>query len=107
LVQVSVALQHGTLAEQLWLVVPHTGTDAALQVPLVAPAGIAHDVPAQQSPFAVQVLSNPWQEEGVPEPSVQSAQVPLVQVPLQQSAAPAQVPPVSLHVVDDSVRRHA
>lgn len=105
--QVSVALQHGMVAEQLWPVVPHTATGAAWHLPLVAPGEIVHDVPAQQSPFAVQVLSRPWQEDGVSEPFVKSAQVPLVHVPLQQSPAPAQLPLVSLHVVDDSVRRHA
>ncbi len=108
LVQASVALQHGVLVEQLWLVSAHTAVDA-LQVPLVAPAGMEQEVPTQQSASTVQLASTAWQElpPVVPVPPVpaQSAHVPLVaplgmvQVPLQQSVPAAQVPPVSLQVV--------
>jgi hypothetical protein len=115
LVQTSPALQHRTVAEQLWLVLAQT--DAATQVPEVAPAGMAQEVPAQQSAFTVQVPFTAWQEDGgvpvLPPLPVQSAQVPLVapaamvQVPLQQSVPAAQVPPVSLQVLDDVGSRHA
>ncbi|HEX9106461.1 MAG TPA: hypothetical protein VF832_04525 [Longimicrobiales bacterium] len=109
----SVALQHWTVAEQLSLVAAHT--DAATHVPPVAPAGIAHDVPAQQSAFAVQVSPSFWHEVEVPEPLVQSAQAPVVlpgsmlQVPLQQSVPAEHVPPVSLQSVPGGVpgRRQA
>lgn len=107
-VQVSVALQHCTVAEQLWLVLAHT--EAAAQVPEVAPAGMAQEAPAQQSLLVVQVPPTPWQEEGVPEPPLPSAQVPLTHEPLQQSVAAValvQTPPASLHVVDDAGSRQA
>ena len=109
--QVSVALQHGTPVEQLWLVAAHTAT-GAWQVPCVAPSGIPQAEPAQQSPSAVQVPPEAWQEVDVPEPPgpVQSAHLPLVQVPLQQSVPAAQLPPVNLQVVTGVVPvpgRHA
>lgn len=113
LVHASVALQHSTAAEQLWVVAAQT--EAATHVPLVAPAGTAHDVPAQQSAFAVQVSPSFWHELEVPEPFVQSPQAPVVlpgsmlQVPLQQSVPAEHVPPVSLQSVPGVVpgRRHA
>ncbi len=114
-VQVSVALQHWTVAEQLWLVLAQT--DAAAQVPEVEPAGMAQEVPAQQSAFTVQVPPTAWQEDGggepEPPPLVQSAQVPvvapagMVQLLLQQSVVAAQLPPVSLHVLDEPGGRQA
>ncbi len=98
-VQVSVALQQETRVEQLWLVSAHTTNDE-VHVPLVAPAGMEQDVPAQQSVPTVQLAPAAWQDEPVPPvPAVQSPQLPLVQVPLQQSVLIEQVPPVSLHVV--------
>ena len=99
LVHVSVALQHRTPAEpveQLWVVAAHTA--AAWQVPCVAPSGMLQAEPAQQSASPVQVPPVAWQEVDVPEPSVQSAHLPLVQVPLQQSVPAVQVPPVSLQM---------
>jgi len=56
-VQVSVALQHGTVAEQLWFASAHTLT--VWHVPLVAPGGIAQLYPAQQSPSTVQLAPPP------------------------------------------------
>lgn len=99
LVQVSVALQHGTPVEQLWLVAAHTAT-AAWQVPCVAPSGIPQAEPAQQSTSPVQVPPGAWQEVDVPEPPgpVQSAHLPLVQRPLQQAVPAVQAPPVSRQV---------
>ena len=112
-VQASASLQQCTEAEQVWLVAAHT--EAATHVPLVAPAGMAQDVPAQQSAFSVQVWPSSWQDVEVPEPSVQSAQTPVVvpgsmlQVPLQQSVPASHVPPVSLQNVPGAVpgRRQA
>ncbi len=106
---VSVALQHGTPVEQLWLVAAHTAA-AAWQVPCVAPSGIPQAEPAQQSASPVQVPPGAWQDVDDPEPPVQSAHLPLVQVPLQQSVPAAQLPPVSLQVVTGVVPvpgRHA
>jgi hypothetical protein len=96
LVHVSVALQHGTPVEQLWLVAAHTA--AAWQVPCVEPSGMPQAEPAQQSASPVQVPPGAWQEVDEPEPPVQSAHLPLVQVPLQQSVPAAQLPPVSLQI---------
>jgi hypothetical protein len=98
LVHVSVALQHGTPVEQLWLVAAQTA--AAWQVPCVEPSGMLQAEPAQQSPSTVQLAPDAWQEPppGVPVPPVQSPHLPLVQVPLQQSVPAAQVPPVSRQV---------
>jgi hypothetical protein len=59
-VQESVALQQGTVAEQLWVVSAHTA--AASHVPCVAPAGTAQERPAQQSPFTVQLWPEAMQE---------------------------------------------
>jgi hypothetical protein len=100
LAQVSVALQHGVPVEQLWEVLAHTGVDDAAHLPLVAPAGTSQRVPAQQSASTVQLASGGWQEEPAP---VQSAHLPLVQVPLQQVAPVAQAPPLRLQVVPGAV----
>jgi len=105
-VHVSVALQHGVLVEQVWFVSAHTKV-GAVHVPLVAPAGMEQEVPAQQSGSTVHVAPAAWQElppVPVPPVPVQSPHLPLVaplamvQVELQQSVLPVQVPPVSLHV---------
>ncbi len=110
----SVALQHGTVVEQVWLVWAHDDEGALWHVPLVAPGAIEHERLAQQSLFTVQ----PWPEleqaaiGGVPPPPdvLGSAQSPSTQVWLQQSVAAVAVvhaPPVSLHVGDELGRRHA
>ena len=104
-VHVSVALQHRVLVEQVWFVSAHTKV-GGVHVPLVAPAGMEQEVPAQQSASTVQVAPAAWQElpPVVPPGPVQSPHLPLVaplamlQVPLQQSVPAAQVPPVSLQV---------
>ncbi len=103
-VQVSVALQHGVVAEQLWLVFAQAL--AAWHVPLVVPGWIAQERPAQQSPLTVQVPLACWQDEP-PEPPVQSAHTPFVQVPLQQSVPAVHCPPVSLQVFEDVGSRQA
>ena len=102
---VSVAPQQGTVAEQLWLVCAQAA--APWQVPLVVPAGMAQERPAQQSPFTVHRAPD---AEQVGLTLVASAHVPSTQVPLQQSAAAVavvQLPPVSLQVEDEVARRHA
>jgi hypothetical protein len=110
-VQTSDALQHGTVAEQLWVVSPHT--DAAEHVQCVAPAGMAQESPAQQSPFTVQVSPEVMQEPGCSTPpDVKSPHFMLpfasaTHDPLQQSAATVQVPPVSLQVGEAPGGRHA
>jgi hypothetical protein len=110
--QSSLALQQGTVEEQLWFVSAHAA--AALHVPLVAPAGISQALPAQQSPSTVQLPLSPTQEGGAPVvlPHVHPAPLHaepsgLAQDPLQQSVAAAQLPPVSLQVGDEPGRRHA
>jgi hypothetical protein len=114
LVQVSVALQHGTVAEQLCVVCPHT--DATAHVPEVAPAGIEQEAPAQQSAFTVQLPPTAMQPVPPPPPPpvppplpLQSAHLWSVQVPLQQSVAAAHVPPLSLQALLGGVvgSRHA
>ena len=60
-VHVSVALQHGVLVEQVWFVSAHTKV-GAVHVPLVAPAGMEQEVPAQQSGSTVHVAPAAWQE---------------------------------------------
>ena len=109
-VHVSDALQHGVPVEQVWFVSAHTMV-AEVHVPLVAPAGMEQEVPAQQSASTVQVAPAAWQElpPVVPPVPVQSPHLPLVaplamvQVELQQSVLPVQVPPVSLQVVPGAV----
>jgi hypothetical protein len=103
--QLSIALQQGTVEEQLRFVSAHTL--AAWHVPLVAPGAMLQEEPAQQSPFTVQLSPASWQEDGVPEPPVQSAQRPSVQVPLQQASALVQTAPVSLHVLEEVGSRQA
>jgi hypothetical protein len=55
LLHTSVALQHGIVSEQAWLVWAHVGgATGAVHVPCVAPGGIAQVSGVQQSPFTVQ-----------------------------------------------------
>jgi len=86
----SVVLQQGTAAEQLWPDAAHVCT-GFWQVPLVAPAGIEQVVPAQQSASTVQAP---------PLPMHGAAHVPALQIPEQQSVLVAQVAPLMWQVDD-------
>jgi hypothetical protein len=104
----SVAVQQVTPAEQLWLVLAQAA--APWQVPLVAPAGMSQERPAQQSPLKVQPAPDAEQVDVGVGVLVASPHLSFTQLPLQQSVAAValvQLPPVSLQVEDEVGSRQA
>ncbi len=87
-----VASQHGTVLEQVSPRLPQVvpPPDVDWHVPLVAPAGMAQAVPAQQSAFAVQ--TPPEATHGV-------AHTPPLHVPEQHCAPLVHEAPVAVHAV--------
>ena len=98
-------VQQAMVGEHAWPIPGHVVE--GWQVPLVAPGGMEHDRPVQQSPFTVQVAFCGWQSAGawhVPLQMLEQQSAAVVQLdPLARQVPPASGRPPSVVVVPPSL----